>query len=54
MELRGMRNRREMPDWSTPSVISFERNVMTELKIKKNCVWIAAWCLSEVAPSKPI
>ena len=35
VELRGMRNRREMPDWSTPSVISFERNVMTELKRKK-------------------
>ena len=27
-----MRNRRERPDWFTPSVISFQRNVMTELK----------------------
>ena len=30
-----MRNRRERPDWSNPSVISFQRNVMTELKRKK-------------------
>ena len=32
VESRGMRNRRERPDWLTPSVISFQRNVMTELK----------------------
>ena len=31
-----MRNRRERPDWSTPSVISFQRNVMTELNKRKS------------------
>ena len=30
-----MGNRRERPDWSTPPVISFQRNVMTELKKRK-------------------
>ena len=30
-----MGNRRERPDWPIPSVISFQRNVMTELKKKR-------------------